>query len=71
MSLGKPRAVVILSPSTFMRPEVYGGFPVTHLASARIIDVAPVERIISEGGNTMILKRHMAFETICLKQTYQ
>jgi uncharacterized protein len=65
--LGNPRAVIILGPSTFMGPEAFVGTPVTHLAGARIHDAAGVEKIISEGGGTMILKQHMDFETICLK----
>jgi len=64
--LGTPRATILLGPSTFMRPEVYAGTPVTHLAGARIRDVAGVEQIVSEGGGTKILKHHMEFETICL-----
>jgi uncharacterized protein (DUF4213/DUF364 family) len=65
--LGHPRAVIVLGPSTFMRPEAFTGTPVTHLAGARIRDVSATERIISEGGGTMILKQHMDFETICLE----
>jgi len=64
--LGNPRAVVILGPSTFMRPEVFAGTPVTHLAGSRIRDAAAVEKIISEGGGTMIMKPYMDFETVCL-----
>jgi uncharacterized protein (DUF4213/DUF364 family) len=63
--LGNPRAVIILGPSTFMRPEVFAGTPVTHIAGARIRDAAAVEKIVSEGGGTMILRQHMDFETIC------
>ncbi|HQI01111.1 MAG TPA: DUF364 domain-containing protein [Deltaproteobacteria bacterium] len=66
--LRDPRAVVILGPSTFMRPEVFSETPVTHLAGARVRDAAAVEKIVSEGGGTMILKHHMDFETICLKR---
>jgi uncharacterized protein (DUF4213/DUF364 family) len=65
--LGSPRAAVILGPSTFMRPEVFAGSPVTHLSGVRIRNPLAVERIVSEGGGTMILKQHMGFETICLK----
>lgn len=65
--LGNPRAAVILGPSTFMRPEVFAGSPVTHLSGARIRNPQAVEKIVSEGGGTMILKRYMDFETVCLK----
>lgn len=66
-NLGNPRAAVILGPSTFMRPEVFAGSPVTHLSGSRVRDPLAVEKIVSEGGGTMILKQHMDFETICLK----
>ncbi|OPY75850.1 MAG: hypothetical protein A4E65_03393 [Syntrophorhabdus sp. PtaU1.Bin153] len=66
-NLGNPRAAVILGPSTFMRPEVFAGSPVTHLSGSRVRNAPAVERIVSEGGGTMILKQHMDFETICLK----
>jgi uncharacterized protein (DUF4213/DUF364 family) len=66
-SLGNPRAAVILGPSTFMRPEVFAGLPVTHLSGSRIRNAPAVEKIVSEGGGTMILKQHMDFETIFLK----
>jgi uncharacterized protein len=65
--LGTPRAAVILGPSTFMRPEVFAGTPVTHLSGARIHKTPAVEKIISEGGGAMILRPHMDFETISLK----
>lgn len=64
--LGNPRAAVILGPSTFMRPEVFAGTKVTHLAGVRVRDAAAVEKVVSEGGGTMILKPFMDFETICL-----
>lgn len=64
--LGNPRAVVILGPSTFIRPEVFEGTQVTHLGGAWVRDPSAVERIISEGGGTMILRQHMDFVTICL-----
>ena len=65
--LGNPRAVIILGPSSIMCPEVFTGTQVTHIAGARIRHAAGVEKSVSEGGGTMILKQHMDFETICLK----
>ena len=63
-SLGKPRAVVILGPSSVMCPQVFTGTPVTHIAGAWVNDAAAVEKIISEGGGTMLLKKYLSFETI-------
>jgi hypothetical protein len=65
--LGNPRAVIILGPSSFMRPEVFAGTPVTHISGVRIRNAAAVEKIVSEGGGTMILRQHMDFETVCVK----
>jgi uncharacterized protein len=65
-SLGKPRAVILLGPSSIMCPQIFAGMPVTHIGGARVLDPSAVEKIVSEGGGTMILKKHMIFETICL-----
>lgn len=64
--LGKPRAVIILGPSSIMCPPIFAGTPVTHIAGAWVRDATAVEKIISEGGGTMILKKYTDFETICL-----
>jgi uncharacterized protein len=64
--LGRPRAAIILGPSSFMRPEVFSGTPVTHIAGVRIRNASAVEKIVSEGGGTRILKPHMDFEVLCL-----
>lgn len=65
-NLGDPRVVIILGPSSFMDPKVFAGTPVTHIAGARIRNAAAVEKIVSEGGGTGLLKRHMDFETLCI-----
>lgn len=64
--LGKPRAVIVLGPSTIMFPLVFSGTPVTHLAGAWVSNPTAVEKIVSEGGGTMILKQYLDFRTICL-----
>jgi uncharacterized protein (DUF4213/DUF364 family) len=64
--LGKPRAVIVLGPSTIMHPLVFSGMPVTHLAGAWVKDAAAVGKIVSEGGGTMILKQYLDFKTVCL-----
>ena len=64
--LGKPRAVIVLGPSTIMYPPVFSGTPVTHLAGAWVSNPTAVEKIVSEGGGTMILKQYLDFRTICL-----
>ncbi len=65
-SLGGPHTVVILGPSTCMRPEVYTDTPVTHLAGCWVRDSQAVAQIVSEGGGTRLLKHHLEFATISL-----
>jgi uncharacterized protein len=65
--LRNPRAAIILGPSSFMLPEIYTGTPVTHIAGAWVRNPSAVERIVSEGGGTMILRQHLEFATVCLK----
>jgi uncharacterized protein (DUF4213/DUF364 family) len=49
-----------------MHPPVFDKTPVTHLAGSRVLNPDAVEQIVSEGGGTMILKKFLSFETICL-----
>ena len=58
-SLGRPRAAVLLGPSSPLCPDVFQGTPITHLAGARVRDAEAVLQIVSEGGGTMLLKQHM------------
>lgn len=64
--LGNPRAVIVLGPSTLMYPPVFTGTPVTHLAGSLVKNVQGVQKIVSEGGGTMLLKQYLDFKTICL-----
>ena len=68
--LGTPRAVIVLGPSSPLCPQVFVGTPVTHIAGARIRDAAAVEKIVSEGGGTQILKQYVDFEVICCNSTF-
>lgn len=64
--LGKPRAVIVLGPSSVMYPRVFAQTPVTYISGSRVRDAAAVEKIVSEGGGTGVLKPYLTFETICL-----
>ncbi|MDD4923221.1 MAG: DUF364 domain-containing protein [Dehalococcoidales bacterium] len=64
--LANPRAVIVLGPSTLLYPPVFAGTPVTHLAGSLVKDAAMVQKIVSEGGGTMLLKQYLDFKTICL-----
>lgn len=68
-ALGNPRAVIMMGPSTIMMPKVFSGTKVTHLAGIwpKAGSAAAIERIVSEGGGTMILGPNLDFITIPLK----
>jgi uncharacterized protein (DUF4213/DUF364 family) len=59
--LDKPRAVVILGPSTPLVPDLFRDTPVTHLGGAVVADSARVLQIISEGGGTPALRPYLHF----------
>jgi hypothetical protein len=61
--LGRARAAVLLGPSTPLCAEVFAGTRITHLAGARVREAEPALRIVSEGGGTMLLKKHVDFLT--------
>lgn len=61
--LGQPRAAVLLGPSAPLCPEVFAGTKITHLAGSNVREADAVLRIVSEGGGTMVLKKHLDFET--------
>lgn len=63
-SLGRPRAAVLLGPSSPLCPEVFAGTGITHVAGARVQVADAVLKIVSEGGGTMLLKKYMEFETV-------
>jgi uncharacterized protein len=62
--LGKPRAAVLLGPSSPLCGEAFAGTPITHVAGSRVRDADAVLRIVSEGGGTMLMKRYLDFETV-------
>lgn len=60
-TLGRPRSVAVLGPSTPLVPEIFHGTPVTHLGGAVVADSARVLQIISEGGGTPALRPYLRF----------
>lgn len=62
--LGSPRAAVLLGPSSPLCPEAFKGSGITHVAGSRVRDPEAVLRIVSEGGGTMLMKKHLDFETV-------
>jgi uncharacterized protein (DUF4213/DUF364 family) len=68
-SLGNPRHVAILGPSTPLCPEIFQNTPVTHLGGAIVRDADKVMQIISEGGGTRTTRPHLRFVNIILPKT--
>jgi uncharacterized protein (DUF4213/DUF364 family) len=65
-SLGRPRSVAVLGPSTPLVPEIFHGTPVTHLGGAVVADSARALQIISEGGGTPALRPYLRFVNFIL-----
>lgn len=63
-SLGKPRAAVLLGPSSPLCPAIFEGTRITHIAGSRVREAEPLLRVISEGGGTMLMKAYLDFETV-------
>jgi uncharacterized protein (DUF4213/DUF364 family) len=62
--LRRPRAAVLLGPSSPMCLEAFEGTAITHVAGARVRDADAVLRVVSEGGGTMKMKPFLDFETV-------
>jgi len=66
-SLGSPRHVAILGPSTPLLPEIFQGTPVHHLGGAVVRDAGKVMQIISEGGGTPAMRPYLRFVNLLVK----
>lgn len=66
-SLGRPRAAVLLGPSSPFCPQAFAGTPLTQISGARVIDSEGVLRVVSEAGGTPLLKPYVAFETVPIR----
>ncbi len=60
-SLQNSRAALMLGPSTPICPEVFAGTRITQLSGAFVTDLKPLQVILSEGGGTKLLKKHLRF----------
>ena len=59
--LSRNRAAVMLGPSTPVCPEVFKNSRITQLSGSRVMDVERVKRVISLGGGTKVMKKHLDF----------
>lgn len=65
-SLGEPRHVTILGPSTPLCREIFEGTPVTHLGGSAVVDRKKIFQIISEAGGTPAMRPYLRFVNILL-----
>jgi uncharacterized protein (DUF4213/DUF364 family) len=66
-SLGTPRSVIVMGPSTPLTTRIFSDTPVTHLGGVIVVDSARVMQIISEGGGTSALRPHLRFVNLIRK----
>lgn len=65
-ALKRNRAAVMLGPSTPMCPEAFAESRITQLSGSYVLNQAMIKQIISEGGGTRLLKKHLRFSTVML-----
>ena len=65
-SLGSPRHVAVLGPSTPMCGEIFEGTQVNHLGGSAMLNTKKIMQIISEGGGTTALRPYLRFVNILL-----
>jgi hypothetical protein len=63
-SLERNRAAMLLGPSTPICPEAFAETRVTQLSGSYVLNNERIKTIVSEGGGTMLLKKHLKFATI-------
>lgn len=63
-ALKRNRAALILGPSTPMSPEAFAGTRITQLSGSYVREPDKVKMIVSEGGGTRLLKKHLRFANV-------
>jgi uncharacterized protein len=61
--LKKNRSAVMLGPSTPLCSQAFEGTRITQLSGALVSCAKQVKNIVSQGGGTMLLKKHLQFVT--------
>ena len=63
-SLQRSRAAILLGPSTPLCPEAFQESRITQLSGSRVGDTENVKKIVSQGGGTMLMKKHLSFVNV-------
>lgn len=63
-NLQRNRAAVMLGPSTPLCPELFKDTRISQLSGSRVKNRDQVKEVISQGGGTMLMKKHLQFVNI-------
>jgi uncharacterized protein (DUF4213/DUF364 family) len=66
-ALKRNRAAVMLGPSTPMCAEAFQGSRITQLSGSIVTEPEQIKRIVSEGGGTRLLKKHLRFASVMVR----
>ncbi len=62
--LERNRAAVMLGPSTPLCPDLFERTRLTQLSGSRVLNTKKIKQIVSQGGGTKIMKKHLQFINI-------
>jgi len=65
-SLGSPRHVAVLGPSTPLCPEAFRDTPVNHLGGSVVKDADQVMKVVSEAGGTPAMRPYLKFVNLII-----
>lgn len=66
-ALTRNRAAVMLGPSTPMCAEAFQGSRITQLSGSIVTEPEQIKCIVSEGGGTRLLKKHLRFASVMVR----
>lgn len=62
--LRRNRTAVMLGPSTPLCPEPFKHTRISQLSGSRVMNREQVKQVISQGGGTMLMKKHLQFVNV-------
>jgi uncharacterized protein (DUF4213/DUF364 family) len=65
-NLARNRAALLLGPSTPLCAEAFSGKRISQLSGALVRAPDPLKRVISQGGGTSLMKKHLQFVSVQL-----
>ncbi len=66
-NLKNNRAAVMLGPSTPICPDAFAGTGITQLSGSMVSDSESVKQVLSQGGGTMLMKKHLQFVNVTVE----